>query len=202
MSWRPITQLAVAKMPNITVTVTKMAAMRPIQRSKRVTTRESRNVTSVASAIGTNTVRPKYSAAITNAKSRSAQIPFSAMAGLSGEGRVRMHQAISRLQPVQIEPAIATVQRLSEAAGTYGTLLPLQPKKKKITHITRNRKNKNLAIPADAAAIPPNPSSAAISAITRKVTAQPNIVLPPCYKRIASITCDGCRELSYASLLI
>ena len=54
MSWRPITQLAVAKMPNITVTVTKMAAMRPIQRSKRVTTRESRNVTSVASAIGTN----------------------------------------------------------------------------------------------------------------------------------------------------
>jgi hypothetical protein len=108
MSWRPITQLAVAKMPNITVTVTKMAAMRPIQRSKRVTTRESRNVTSVASAIGTNTVRPKYSAAITNAKSRSAQIPFSATAGLSGEGRVRMRQAISRLQPGLIELAIAT----------------------------------------------------------------------------------------------
>jgi hypothetical protein len=46
-------------------------------------------------------------------------------------------------------------------------------------HITRNRKNKNLAIPADAAAIPPNPNSAAISAIIRKVTAQPNIVSPP-----------------------
>jgi hypothetical protein len=90
-----------------------------------------------------------------------------------------------------LNPAIATFPRLSEAAGTYGTLLPLQPKKKKITHITRNRKNKNLAIPADAAAIPPNPSSAAISAIIRKVTAQPNIVLPPCYKRIASIDRHG-----------
>jgi hypothetical protein len=34
----------------------------------------------------------------------------------------------------------------------------LQPKMKKITHITRNRKNKTFAIPADAAAIPPNPN--------------------------------------------
>ena len=73
--------------------------MRPIQRSSRVTKRESRNVISVASAIGTNTARPKYSAAATNAKSRSAQIPFSAAAELNGEGRVRMRQAISRLQP-------------------------------------------------------------------------------------------------------
>src|SRR5260370_11817024 len=191
MSWRPITQLAAAKIPNITVTVTKMGGMGPIQPCRGVTEGESRNVISVASAIGTNTVRPKYNAAITNAKSRSAQIPFSATGGLSGEGRVRMRQAFSRLQPGLINPAIATVQRLSEAAGTYGTLLPLHPKQKKITHITRNRKNKNFAIPADAAAIPPNPSSAAISAIIRKVTAQPNIVSPPCYKPIASIDRHG-----------
>jgi len=48
---------------------------------------------------------------------------------------------------------------------------------KKITHITRNIKNKTFAIPADAAAIPPNPNTAAINAIIKKVTAQPNIVL-------------------------
>jgi hypothetical protein len=33
--------------------------MRPIHRSKRVTNLESKNVISVASAIGTNTERPK-----------------------------------------------------------------------------------------------------------------------------------------------
>jgi hypothetical protein len=36
-------------------------------------------------------------------------------------------------------------------------------------------KNKTFAIPADAAAIPPNPNTAATSAIIRKVTAQPNM---------------------------
>jgi hypothetical protein len=50
---------------------------------------------------------------------------------------------------------------------------------KKITHITRNRKNKTFAIPAEAAAMPPNPNTAATSAIIKKVTAQPNIVSPP-----------------------
>jgi hypothetical protein len=66
-----------------------------------------------------------------------------------------------------------------EAIANYGTRLPRDPKIKKIMHITRNRKNKNLAIPADAAAIPPNPNTAATSAIIRKVMAQPNIVSPP-----------------------
>jgi hypothetical protein len=70
------------------------------------------------------------------------------------------------------------------AADDHGTLLPLQPKRKKITHITRNRKNRNLAIPADAAAIPPNPSTAAIRAIIKNVTAHPDIVSPLCYKLI------------------
>jgi len=61
----------------------------------------------------------------------------------------------------------------------YGTPLPLQPKIKKIMHITRNRKNSTLAIPADAAAMPPNPNTAATIAIIRKVIAQPNIISPP-----------------------
>jgi hypothetical protein len=55
----------------------------------------------------------------------------------------------------------------------YGTLLPADmPITKKIRQTTRNRKNKNLAIPAAAAAIPVNPKSAATSAITRKIRAQ------------------------------
>src|SRR5205814_10535277 len=71
--------------------------------------------------------------------------------------------------------------------GNQGTPLPLQPKIKKITHITRNRKNKTLAIPADAAAIPPNPNTAATSAIIRKVTAQPNMISPPLIAGIAPL---------------
>ena len=43
------------------------------------------------------------------------------------------------------------------------------PMIKKIRQITRNRKNKNLAIPAAAAAIPVNPKSAATSAIIKKL---------------------------------
>jgi hypothetical protein len=72
----------------------------------------------------------------------------------------------NRLQPI-------------EAIANYGAPLPRHPNIKKIMHITKNRKNKNLAIPADAAAIPPNPNTAATIAIIRKVMAQPNIVSPP-----------------------
>jgi hypothetical protein len=68
---------------------------------------------------------------------------------------------------------------LSGRLANYGTPLPRQPKIKKIMHITRNRKNKTFAIPADAAAMPPNPSTAAINAIIKNVTAQPNITSPP-----------------------
>ena len=87
-----MTQLAPAKIVNIAITVTKTAAIRPIQRSRRVTKRERRKVISVANAIGTSTVRPKYSAAMTNAKSRSPQIPVSAAAGVSVVIRVRILQ--------------------------------------------------------------------------------------------------------------
>jgi hypothetical protein len=53
------------------------------------------------------------------------------------------------------------------------------PITKKIRQATKNRKNKNLAIPAAAAAIPVNPKSAATSAIIRKIKAQRSILSPP-----------------------
>jgi hypothetical protein len=53
------------------------------------------------------------------------------------------------------------------------------PITQKIRQTTRNRKNKNLAIPAAAAAIPVNPKSAATSAITRKIRAQRSMLSPP-----------------------
>ena len=55
---------------------------------------------------------------------------------------------------------------------------------RKIRQITRNRKNRNFAIPAAAAAIPVNPNSAATKAITKKIAVQRNMFLPP-LKRIA-----------------
>ena len=39
-------------------------------------------------------------------------------------------------------------------------------------------KNRTFAMPADAAAIPPNPKTAAISATTRNVSAQLSMVFP------------------------
>jgi hypothetical protein len=66
-----------------------------------------------------------------------------------------------------------------KANWDYGTLVPLRPRRKKITHITKNTTNKTLAMPADAAAMPPNPNTAAINAIIRKVIAQPNIGFTP-----------------------
>jgi hypothetical protein len=53
------------------------------------------------------------------------------------------------------------------------------PITKKIRQTTRNRKNKNLAIPVAAAAIPVNPKSAATNAIMRKIKAQRSILSPP-----------------------
>ncbi len=56
-----------------------------------------------------------------------------------------------------------------------GTRLPRHPKTKEITNSTRNITNRSFAMPADAAAIPPNPKTAATSAMIRNTTAQPNI---------------------------
>ena len=60
-----------------------------------------------------------------------------------------------------------------------GTRLPRHPKIKEITNSTRNITNRSFAMPADAAAIPPNPKIAATSAMIRNITAQPNISSPP-----------------------
>jgi len=49
------------------------------------------------------------------------------------------------------------------------TFFPIDmPMMKKIRHMTRNRKKRNLAMLAAAEAIPVNPKSAATSAMTRK----------------------------------
>ena len=61
----------------------------------------------------------------------------------------------------------------------HGTRLPRHPKIKEITNSTRNITNRSFAMPADAAAIPPNPKIAATSAMIRNITAQPNISSPP-----------------------
>lgn len=42
----------------------------------------------------------------------------------------------------------------------------------------KNTKNNILAIPAEVPAMPPNPNTAAINAITKKVSAQLNIIKP------------------------
>jgi len=70
----------------------------------------------------------------------------------------------------------ATLLKLMAA---HGTRLPRHPKIKEITNSTRNIKNRSFAMPADAAAIPPNPRTAATSAMIRNNTAQPNISSPP-----------------------
>ena len=49
------------------------------------------------------------------------------------------------------------------------------PMMKKIKQITRNRKNRNFAIPAAATAMPVNPKTAATNAIIKKIKAQRNI---------------------------
>ena len=63
--------------------------------------------------------------------------------------------------------------------AAHGTRLPRHPKIKEITNSTRNITNRSFAMPADAAAIPPNPKTAATSAMIRNTTAQPNISSPP-----------------------
>ena len=66
------------------------------------------------------------------------------------------------------------------AVLSYGVLLPaVMPIMKKIRQATRKIKNRNLAIPAAATAMPVNPNTAATNAITKKITAQRNKFLPP-----------------------
>lgn len=82
------------------------------------------------------------------------------------------HFALNRL----IQRDSAT--HLSSMAA-HGIRLPRHPKIKEIMNSTRNIKNRSFAMPADAAAIPPNPKTAATSAMIKNTTAQPNICSPP-----------------------
>jgi hypothetical protein len=69
---------------------------------------------------------------------------------------------------------------LAERSLSYGILLPaVMPIMKKIRQTTRKIKNRNLATPAAATAMPVNPNTAATNAITKKITAQRNNFLPP-----------------------
>ena len=63
--------------------------------------------------------------------------------------------------------------------AAHDTPLPRHPKTKEITNSTRNITNRSFAMPADATAIPPNPKTAATSAMIKNITAQPNISSPP-----------------------
>ena len=69
----------------------------------------------------------------------------------------------------------AGVATLLNLVIAHGTSRPRHPKTKEITNSTRNITNRSFAMPADAAAIPPNPKSAATSAMIRNTTAHPNI---------------------------
>jgi len=65
-------------------------------------------------------------------------------------------------------------------ALNHGILLPaVMPIMKKTRQATRKIKNRNLAIPAAATAMPVNPNTAATNAITKKITAQRNIFSRP-----------------------
>jgi hypothetical protein len=73
----------------------------------------------------------------------------------------------------------AGVATLLNLVIAHETSRPRHPKIKEITNSTRNITNRSFAMPADAAAIPPNPKMAATSAMIRNTTAHPNIRSPP-----------------------
>ena len=90
--------------------------------------------------------------------------------------RDRIFPAPGTLLSAALRAGVVTLVNLVIAQGTR---LPRHPKIKEITNRTRNITNRSFAMPADAAAIPPNPKTAATSAIIRNNTAQPNISSPP-----------------------
>ena len=88
-------------------------------------------------------------------------------------------QSFLRLALCSLPPCERECATLAKVIAAHGTRLPRHPKIKEITNSTRNIKNRSFAMPADAAAIPPNPKTAATSAMIRNITAQPNISSPP-----------------------
>jgi hypothetical protein len=112
--------------------------------------------------------------------SRNLVVNFSKKA-TSGESKVD-HRSIDsqilrvrHLAPLRFAKRPVATLNLNNPVEVQGTPLPRQPKIKEITNSTRKIKNRIFAIPADAMAMPPNPKTAATSAMIRKTTAQPNM---------------------------
>jgi hypothetical protein len=85
----------------------------------------------------------------------------------------------SAVRDTQGADLLSTRLRRHFFESLYSRFATLIPAINKITHTARKRKNRNFAIPAAAVAMPVKPKSAATSAITRNITAQRNIIIPP-----------------------
>ena len=72
-------------------------------------------------------------------------------------------------------PRRLAVHNVRSRYGVY-TTGPRRPMIRLIMKNTRNKKNTVLAMPAAVPAIPPKPRAAAISAITKNVKAQDNMI--------------------------
>ena len=107
------------------------------------------------------------------------KIPFSAAQNSKAHRRYHGYPNFSAPRALLSAFTSGIRNATSTSVAAHGTPLPRHPKIKEITNSTRNRKNRSFAMPADAAAIPPNPKSAATSAMIRNTTAQPNISSPP-----------------------
>jgi hypothetical protein len=89
------------------------------------------------------------------------------------------------------------------AALSYGVLLPtVMPIMKKIRQATRKIKNRSLAIPAAATAMPVNPNTAATNAITKKITAQRNIFSPLPFRLAVRVARRSYDEVSVCAALL
>jgi hypothetical protein len=84
-----------------------------------------------------------------------------------------VERSTSNFQPSNLE------RGTESGVGCYIIFRPTKrPRINRTTQITRNRKNRNLAMSAAAPAIPVNPSNAAMMAITRKIAAHFSIKPP------------------------
>jgi len=116
--------------------------------------------------------------------------------------RISEGHSIPRAQGCR--PSRTGVESLS-SNEFYSRFATLNPTINKIRHTARNRKKRNFAIPAAAVAIPVKPKSAATSAITKNITAQRNIKLPPssaysCVLTILRAQADGVSSASFLCL--
>lgn len=114
------------------------------------------------------------------------------------------HSPTRPRMPSEQCPSRTGVESLS-SNEFYRRFATLNPTINKIRHTARNRKKRNFAIPAAAVAIPVKPQSAATSAITKNITAQRNIKLPPssaysCVLTILRAQADGMSSANFLCL--